>query len=195
MHDFQAINYKRGSDNRLKISNPTSYPLIGKGAQGAVFKLDEKRCVKIYVYPKNAEREYSTYQAISNSSIAPKVYKKGASFIVMEFLKGPSLDIYLKKKGKLSSWITRQLVFIIKEMKRLKFTRIDVALRHVFIAPNKQLKIIDLVKSYTKRIPFPVTLLGDLDSLGLMGSFMMKVKEIEPELFSEWQGFLRYNPI
>ncbi|MFC6600694.1 hypothetical protein ACFQDF_00805 [Ectobacillus funiculus] len=50
MDEFKSIIVKRGKyDWELEVINPTQLELIGKGAQGAVFKLSEERCVKIYL--------------------------------------------------------------------------------------------------------------------------------------------------
>ena len=50
MEDFKSITVTKGVKT-LEIHNPTNYPLIGMGAQGAVFKLSEDKCVKIYSDP------------------------------------------------------------------------------------------------------------------------------------------------
>ena len=59
MEDFKTITVTKG-EKSLEIHNPTTYSLIGMGAQGAVFKLAEDKCVKIYSDPvtsKNGGRK------------------------------------------------------------------------------------------------------------------------------------------
>lgn len=46
MNEFQKIIVKRGKKG-LKVINTTRLELVGTGAQVAVFKLSQDRCVKI----------------------------------------------------------------------------------------------------------------------------------------------------
>jgi putative serine/threonine protein kinase len=53
--DFKQISVKQGID-QVEINNPTNYPLIGKGKQGAVFKISADKCVKFYWNPNSANK-------------------------------------------------------------------------------------------------------------------------------------------
>lgn len=99
MHDFRVITVTKSTENIMNIYNPTNYALIGQGDQGAVFKISYTHCVKIYVSNEFMAREYSSYQAAENSSLVPKIYEKGVNYIIMEYLRGPSLEHYLQGMG------------------------------------------------------------------------------------------------
>ncbi|MFJ5714132.1 hypothetical protein [Neobacillus sp. NPDC093127] len=43
------------------VDNPTNFPLIGIGAQGAVYRISEEQCVKLYGNLKHAKREHHGY--------------------------------------------------------------------------------------------------------------------------------------
>ncbi|HYH04909.1 MAG TPA: hypothetical protein VEC37_17595 [Bacillota bacterium] len=131
MDDFRTIRVTQAPDNRVNIANPTGYPLIGQGAQGAVFKLPGARCVKIYAGNHLADMEYVAYQAAKYSGLVPKFYEKGANYIVIEYLKGPSLDNYLRMEGTIPQWITSEIINVLKQMRLFQFPRVDCALRHL----------------------------------------------------------------
>jgi serine/threonine protein kinase len=187
MHDFQVITVTKSPDHKIVINNPTNYALIGQGAQGAVFKISGNQCVKIYASNEFTEREYSSYQAAKHSQLTPKIYEKGPNYIIMEYLSGHSLDNYLRGMGMLPKNVTKLILNVLREMKRLHFTRIDFFLRHIFIDGNYQVKIIDLVNSYTIRDSFPTLLFGNLKELGLLKAFLQQVKELDPKIYLKWK--------
>jgi len=187
MDDFRMITVTKSSENIMNIYNPTNYTLIGQGDQGAVFKISASHCVKIYIRNEFTAREYSSYQAAKSSSLVAKIYGKGANYIIMDFLRGPSLERYLQGRGTMPNWITKQIILVLKEMKRLHFTKIDSFLRHIFIDKNHKIKIIDLVNAYTVRDSFPFRLFGDLKRLGLLNAFLQQSQKLASELYQEWQ--------
>lgn len=98
MEDFTSICVEKGEKVEV-VHNPTSYPLIGRGKQGAVFKISSDRCVKIYAKKKNVLNESKVLKAAQESPIVPKLYEVGTNYIVMEYIEGPSLTKYLKSEG------------------------------------------------------------------------------------------------
>jgi predicted Ser/Thr protein kinase len=96
VNEFQTITVKR-SGKSTHINNPTEYKLIGKGRQGAVFKLSENRCVKIYVEEKYCRREKRALMSAQDFNIVPKVYEVGSNYIVMEYIEGLSLSELIRR--------------------------------------------------------------------------------------------------
>ena len=66
----------------------------------------------------------------------------------MEYLEGPTLFQYLESGGILSEKLMSQILFVLKEMKRLKFTRLDADLRHIIVTKEEELKVIDHYSSF-----------------------------------------------
>jgi predicted Ser/Thr protein kinase len=106
--DQISITKQSGS---VKVSNPTRFQLIGKGHQGAVFKIDEHRCVKIYCAKESQSRELQALQLGGKIGICPKVYFWGENFIVMEYLTYPTLFKYLDNNP-----LTRELTIKIIDL-------------------------------------------------------------------------------
>ncbi|MDQ0884707.1 serine/threonine protein kinase [Peribacillus sp. V2I11] len=191
MENFKSIIVTHRKGEKVEIvHNPTSYPLIGRGKQGAVFKISSDQCVKIYAKDGNALKESKVLKAAQESNIVPKLYEVGANYIIIEYLEGPSLFEYLKANQVLSEKVTNQILFLLKEMKRLKFTRLDSRLNHIIVTKEGELKVIDLVSHFKKKVDHPEFLMKHLKRLGLLSSFLEQVKNIDPQSYLEWKDFV-----
>lgn len=188
MEDFKQIVVSPGKPVIIK-ENPTSYPLIGKGLQGAVFKVSDEQCVKIYSKKIYCSRDAFVLQEIGKkSSIVPNVYEIGKKYILMEYLNGSSLQEELEQTGKMTEQICRKILDIIQEQIRCQFPRIDFALRHAIYDQYGSLKVIDHVNSFRVNRQVPTRLLKDLKQIGLKSSFLNHVKTLEPHLYQQWNS-------
>lgn len=168
--------------------NPTTYPLVGKGLQGAVFRLSKEKCVKIYSKKKYCLRETKVYKEISGrTQIVPKVYDYGQNYLVMEYLRGPSLESYLEAEGTISLEVTVQMIHLLKELERLNIPRIDFSLRHCIFDGYGNLKLIDLVNTFMVHRAIPKRLIIDLKQSGVFTIFVENVKKLEPKLAERWK--------
>ncbi|QPW51745.1 hypothetical protein G9298_29375 (plasmid) [Bacillus thuringiensis] len=189
MKDFKAIAVAKGKKN-LEIHNPTTYPLIGMGTQGAVFKLAEDKCVKIYSDPAQAKIEGKLLKAGQNFPFMPVVYDTGSNYIVMEYFNAPTLKEYLKDCTYMPSFIVERLLSILKKLKQSKLTMIDASLHNIFVVDNDEIKVIIHENSFKKKYPVPLKLLRDLKTILLKDSFLAQVKNLEPDIFNEWNKYL-----
>ncbi|MEW5553460.1 AarF/UbiB family protein [Peribacillus frigoritolerans] len=191
MDDIKSIRVIREGDNNIEVvDNPTSYPLIGTGKHGAVFKISSNQCVKIYTKPKNVLRESEALKTAQDSPIVPKLYEVGDNYIIMEYIEGPTLKEYLEAKGNITQDITQKILSLIQEMKRLNFVRVDPKLKQVIVTREEELRVIDHVFSYSKKkADIPVGLLTGLSILGLLSAFLEQVKLIDPQSYEEWKDF------
>ncbi|SFK94737.1 hypothetical protein SAMN03159341_102315 [Paenibacillus sp. 1_12] len=165
--------------------------LIGKGKQGRVYKLASDRCIKIYSDELHAQMEYKSYCLAESSSVIPKLYEAGPNYLIMELVQGASLDHYLKRKGTITRADTERIIFIIHEMMRLGFTRIDAALFHIFIEEDQPSgKVIDLVHAYTKKYRIPLVMFKGLSNYHVLNQFLTHVKALDLELYQMWCSYL-----
>lgn len=167
-------------------NNNKDYTFLGEGDQGKVFQISSNCCIKVYKNSKHAERERNSYEAAQGSPIIPTLHEFGTNYIIIEYVKGPTLKKYLNERGYISEAMAKQILFMLKEMKRLGFTRIDAATRHIFVTDNMQLKIIDLTNCYRHISSTPRMLLTSLKNMGLLDSFLEHVKQLNPSLYSKW---------
>jgi predicted Ser/Thr protein kinase len=194
MDDFRSITVSRKNKTKtLLINNPTNFPLIGKGKQGAVFKISEDRCVKIFLKPENVKKEKEALLKGQGFSFMPIFYESGPNYIIMEYIKGKSLIDYLKKHETLPESIADQLIKMKRDMKRLGFTNLDRHVnRHLIVNKQNVLKVVDHANAFDD-YPFPVRLLQSLTDLGFIEQFLHQTKQIDYDLYVEWKTFLKYS--
>lgn len=194
MTDYTAIKVTKAG-KMLEIDNPTNYPLVGKGSQGAVFKLSEEKCVKIYSDQLQAEMEVKALKAGQHLPFFPKLYDSGKNFIVMEYFHAPTLKEYLKNCTYIPESITKKLLFILRELKKANFTMVDAPLRHIFVLENEELKVIDHVNAFKRVHPVPIKLLRDLKIILLKDSFLARVKRLAPKTYKTWNDYFSKNKL
>ncbi len=194
MVDFRLIKVTKGPKTLL-IDNPTNYPLIGMGAQGAVFKLSKEHCVKIYSNTLQAQMELEALKAGQHLAFFPRLYGYGKNYIVMEYFNAPTLKEYLRNCTYIPETITRKLLYILGEMRKAQFTMVDALLRHIFVLENEELKVIDHVNAFKRIHPVPLKLLRDLNMMLLKESFLSQVRKLEPDTYETWQRYIDENKI
>jgi len=194
MKDFKSIKVTKGLKTLL-IDNPTDYPLIGMGSQGAVFKLSEQKCVKIYTDLLQARMEAEALKAGQHLTFFPRLYETGSNFVVMEYFNAPTLKEYLRNCTYIPESITDKLLFILKAMKQANFTMIDAPLRHIFVLGNEELKVVDHVNAFKRQHPVPLKLLRDLNMILLKDSFLSRVKKIDPDTYNIWEKYFAENTL
>ena len=170
----------------VRYKNPTSYPFIGRGYSGAVFKLSSTKCVKIFLSEKKCKMEEKALNMGKGSPIMPKLYEVGRNYVVMEFIEGHNLYDYLQKKQKLDDKIAQQILFCLKELKRIKFTRLNIHLRHFIVTGDKKLRVIDHAHAFKNSELKPKHLMKQMEKLGLLKEFLDYVKMNSPKKYNEW---------
>jgi RIO-like serine/threonine protein kinase len=188
LENFKSISVTRTKGSKsLKISNPTSYKVIGQGKQGAVFQLTPQQCVKIFANPKQAKKEIRIMKELEGLPFMPKTFETGPNYIVMEFVKGVPIDQYLKEKGTLSNSLTKQIIVLVKAMKQ--YNKTNVENKHVLVTEEGVVKKIDHGSKHflDNRNSAPYKIFRTLDKLNLLDTFLNQVKEIEPQLYEDWK--------
>ncbi|MGG4398249.1 hypothetical protein ABEX25_28665 [Paenibacillus thiaminolyticus] len=164
---------------------------IGSGQQGTVYRIAADRCVKIYTKARYAELEREAYCRAKGSPILPEFYEAGADYIIMEYLDGETMQSRLRRTGRLTRDDAAQILDTLDEMKKRKFTRIDLALFHLFFYRDGKMKLIDLVHAYTRSCSVPFVLARGLRRMNLLDSFLEHVKVLDPERLRDWDELIR----
>ena len=184
--DFRnIIVLSGGSGNGVKVDSAITQTLIGKGHQGAVYRVSEDTCVKLYGKTEHANQEKKVLLSSQDLSFIPKVFETGPNYILMEYLLGPDLNTFLKKQSVLSEDITKRLLYILKTMEKSGFKQIDAPLRHIIITRNG-FKLVDHVYSFSREQKRPLELFKDLRERNFLDSFLEQVKAIDPDTHAEW---------
>lgn len=187
MEDIKSILAAAGKKGEKIEELFASYPFIGKGAQGIVYKISPDKCVKIHKRSEDTITESEVLKALQGTTIVPKLYEVGPNYIVMEYLEGTTLKQHLISERVITQDLTEKILLLLKEMRRLKIPRVDARLKNMILTTNGDLKVIDHVNSFKKSYTTPVLLMNGLRKQGLLPSFLEHVKELDTVSFEDWK--------
>jgi len=173
-------NYNKYSDINL-----FDCKFLGNGHNGAVYLLPDNKVIKICFVMKDFHSEASILKRVNGNKYFPRLYEVGGNYMIRDYVDGTPLKNYIKKNG-LTEKLTHDIIEMLKEFERLKFTKIDVRCKDVFITSENKPRMIDPQKFYTKERNFPRHLSKGLFKLGVLDLFMEVLKKEEPRLYKKW---------
>jgi predicted Ser/Thr protein kinase len=193
--EAKKIRVQKFEDEDVAVENSSSLEMIGKGRQGAVFKINEQACMKVYGEEEDCDREYYALSLGKKTDLLPKVYCKGKNFVVMEMVYGVDLREYLQSNP-LTKELSHQLIQMLITFQKIGYERIDHHKRQIYLQEDGSLKVIDVGRTVwrNRTYPYPRKL---LQSLGeeYKAVFLEHVKELAPELYNEWQHYMHLEEI
>ncbi|WP_373898622.1 protein kinase [Haloimpatiens sp. FM7315] len=158
---------------------------IGKGHNGIIYMLPDGKIIKIFIDPKVCDDEYFILKKAYKSKYFPKVHSYGKYYIIRDYVKGKRLDSYIKKHG-LDRKISSNLIKLIKEFKKLGFTRLDIRCKDLYVQEDLSIMVIDPKNNYSKEVAYPRHLMKGLSKINVLDEFLSVVKEEEPEFYELW---------
>lgn len=163
---------------------------LGEGHNGIVYMLPDGRVIKIFKEAGNCKKEYLILKGASGSKYFPKVYYRGGNYIIRDYVGGECAKDYIKRNG-LSKKLSLSLIGLLEEFKRLKFTKLDIRCRDLFVQDDESVIVIDPKSSYSRSVDFPRHLSKGLKKLNVLDSFLEVVKSERPELYDLWSARLK----
>lgn len=158
---------------------------LGCGHNGIVFLLSNNRILKIFKEKKICRKEYEILKRTHGSKYFPKVYQHGDYYIVREFIGGERLDKYIKDNG-FRKEVGRSLLKLIDEFEKLKFSKLDIRCKDLYIDENFFIRVIDPKNNYSKKVIYPRHLMKGLNNLGVLNEFLEYVKTNDVEKYRLW---------
>ncbi|MBP2031415.1 hypothetical protein J2Z42_000080 [Clostridium algifaecis] len=158
---------------------------LGVGHNGIVYLLPHNRVIKIFKSKVVCASEYSILKKTSKSKHFPDIYFCGSHYIVRSYAKGERLDYYIKKNG-LNHKICSNLIKLLKEFKKLKFTKLDIRCKDLYLDDNFYINVIDPKNNYSKRCIYPRHLMKGLNNLGVLGDFLNVIHSEYNEVYDDW---------
>lgn len=158
---------------------------LGKGHNGIVYLLPNNKVIKICYVMKDFYGESFILKKVNGNKYFPKIYETGGNYMIRDYVDGMPLKNYIKRSG-LSRDLALEILELLKEFELLKFKKIDIRCKDVFIQPNGELKVIDPQKFYMKKRDFPRHLSKGLYKLGVLDFFLEILKAEEPKLYRKW---------
>jgi len=192
---LENIQVRNQVNEDVEVINTSQLEMIGKGRQGAVFKLSEDVCVKVFGNKEDCEREHHALSLGQQSNLIPKIIQKGTLYVAMEMVKGVDLREYLQSQP-FTKELSSKLIDMLITFKTIGYERIDHHKRQIFIQPDGNLKVIDVARTiWRDRVyPYPRKL---LTSLGEENKevFLSHVQELAPLLYKEWEYYIQMDEI
>ncbi|OPD26188.1 protein kinase [Clostridium botulinum] len=158
---------------------------LGSGHNGIVYLLPDKKVIKIFKEKKVCKKEREILQKTNNSKYFPKVYDYGEYFILREYIRGERLDHYIKQNG-INKRLTHNIIKLIKEFERLKFKKLDIRCKDIYVDKKCKLRIIDPKNNYSKTVVYPRHLMKGLNKLKVLDDFLIQVEKEELKYYNLW---------
>lgn len=159
---------------------------LGRGHNGIVFLLPGKKIIKIFYDKKTCLMEAEILKKVKGSKYFPKIVKHGDKYIIRELVDGIRLDKYIKKMG-LTKSLSSQLYDLIREFKKLKFTKLDIRCRDIYVDDRGNIRVIDPKDNYTRRKSYPRHLMKGLNNIGVLDTFIENIKDLDKNLAKFWK--------
>ncbi|MDF2546820.1 MAG: putative Ser/Thr protein kinase [Anaerosolibacter sp.] len=180
---MNSLIYKRYVQN-FEI-NLLDCKLLGRGNNGVVYLLPEGKIIKICFEPESCEKEYAILKRVNGNRYFPRVYGMNGNYMIRDYVDGIILKDYIKEHG-LDRNLSIKIIDLLREFKRLRFSKIDLRCKDIIVQPNGNLMVIDPKKFYTKQRHFPRHLSKGLYKLGVLDYFMSVVRDVSPKLYNQW---------
>jgi RIO-like serine/threonine protein kinase len=181
---IQDTNYYIRLNARVEKILRTS-EFLGSGHNGIVYLLPDKRVIKIFKNKKVCETEYNILSRTRGSKYFPKVYEHGSYYIIRDYASGQRLDKYIKRHG-INSQISRNIVKLICEFKKLKFNKLDIRCKDLYLKEDFSIMVIDPKNNYSKKVIYPRHLMKGLNRLGVIEEFLSVVHQENFSLYKLW---------
>lgn len=165
--------------------NLLEHKTLGRGHNGIVILLPENKVIKICFNEKSFKGEAYILKKVMGNKFFPKIYEIGGNYMIRDYVDGECMKDYIKKNG-LSKELAVKIIIMLKEFQKLKFKKIDIRCKDIFIQPDGSLMIIDPKKCYSKERNFPRHLSKGLDNLGVLNFFLKVLKEQDYKLYKKW---------
>lgn len=178
----QKSNSKKKNDFKLELNKCT---LLGKNRRGFIYKLDDGKVMKIYYKVKKCEKKGLILKKLDKHKMFPKVYSVDGNCLIREYIEGVNLKKYIKKYG-FNEELAKKLIDMFMEFKALKFTRIDIKIKKIYVMDDGNFKVMPFSNSYKKKIDIPEKFMKSLTKLGVINIFMKVLKEYKPKLYKKW---------
>lgn len=154
---------------------------LGEGHSGKVYLMPDGKVIKIFNSSKSCKREFDILKSVEGSPHFPKAYKVDNYYMIREYVGGMNVKDYLIKYGLSKSFVIR-VAELIDDMKKLKFTKLEIRFPHLFVQEDGTLMLIDPRKSYLQNVPYPKSFLRKLRKMGLLEKFMKILNEERPDM-------------
>lgn len=180
-HFTNKIYLSEDIENLIKASE-----FLGKGNNGVVYRIDEKKIIKVFNEEKVCKTELEILKGSSRCASFPQVYGYGDYFIIRDFVEGIRLDKYLNRNP-INREIVQSIVDLIEDFKKLHYKKLDIRCKDLYVQEDFSLRVIDPKDNYHKTMNFPRHLMKGIYKRNQIGYFFFYLHQIDKELCEKWK--------
>lgn len=170
----------------------TNLALIGEGHQGKVYLLPNDKVIKVFKRKEACKDQLFILQRACKSSFFTRVYSYDDYSIIIDFVQGVPLNIYLQSNS-LSKRLSLELVKLIITFEKLGFTRLDIRICHIFVQADKSIKIIDPRGSFKIIEPYPRLMIKGLKEYNALDDFFKFIQPEYKDLCLSWKNLIEMS--
>lgn len=159
---------------------------LGEGHNGIVYEVPGNKALKIFLEKKICREEGDILERVRKSKYFPKIYKRGDYYILREKVGGIRLDHYIEQYG-LTEKLSYNLYKLLKEFEVLKFTKLDIRCRDVYVEANERVMVIDPKQCYRRKVSYPRHLMKGLKGINVLDQFLFYVERFDEKTALEWE--------
>lgn len=159
---------------------------LGEGHNGIVYELPENKALKIFVDKRICKEEAAILNKVRKSKYFPDIYEINEYYILREKIEGMRLDHYIRKNG-IDYNLSKNIFKLIKEFKRLKFSKLDARCRDIYVDEKGDLRVIDPKQCYTRKVAYPRHLMKGINGVDALEEFIRYIKKIDYDKGVFWE--------
>lgn len=184
INEIKKIIVTKPDVEGMIVHNPTDLRVISQEEKRVVIGIDGKRCAVFFEEEEKAEKEFQALQKGAKKGIAPVVYGRRGTYVVMEEMKAPTLAKHLEN-NKITKELTKKLLSLLNDFKAIGFTRFDQSPDYIYIMPDGSFKVVNLHRH--NKLPektFPRRMISGMGKQ--VAEFLNFVKELDGSLYENW---------
>ena len=158
---------------------------LGEGHNGIVYEVPGNKALKIFLEKKICKEEADILERVRKSKYFPKIYKRGDYYILREKVGGTRLDHYIEQYG-LTEKLSYNLYKLLREFEELKFTKLDIRCRDVYVEEDERVMVIDPKQCYKRKVSYPRHLMKGLNGINVLDQFLNYVERFDKKTSLEW---------
>lgn len=176
-----SVDFDESTEKLFREAN-----YLGQGHNGIVYELPNKKAIKIFLRKKVCNDEGSILVKTNGSKYFPKIYKRGKLYVIRDLVEGSRLDKHIKQNG-LSEILIEKIFDLLLEFEKLRFKRLDIRCKDIYVLDNESLMIIDPKKAYKRNIDYPRHLMKGLNKIGVLEKFFEGIRNIDSKKAVAWE--------
>nr|WP_242851157.1 protein kinase [Clostridium novyi] len=191
INTIKGVNMNKDYENNCGL-DLSGCKFLGEGHHGKVFLMEDGKVIKICTTVRSCKSEYLILKKVNGSKYFPRVYKYEYLYMIRDYVGGECMRDYIKTHG-LSKVLALNVINLLEEFKRLKFTKIDIRCKDIFVQEKEKVMVIDPKGCYSRHKKYPSHLIKGLKKSMYLEKFLKVLKNERPDLYEEWilNGYLK----